>query len=92
MQKVKFLLGGFIIALVTAGFSFLVWGLWGLLIWSGLFAFVLIDVVYHLGAQGPLLHGFRSMVSGEIPDANIEARILSPRGWYDLDNRGRGKN
>jgi hypothetical protein len=92
MRKVKILLGGLIITLVTAGFSFLIWGLWGLLIWSGLFALVLIEVVYHLGAQGPLLHGFRSRVSSEIPDASIEARISSPRGWYDLDNRGRGKN
>jgi hypothetical protein len=92
MHKVKFLLASIIITLVSASFSFLVAGLWGLLIWSCLFTFALIEVVYYAGAKGSLLHGFGSTVSSNRPDTRIEASISSPRGWYDLDYRGRGKH
>jgi hypothetical protein len=67
-------------------------GIFGLFIWFCLFAFVAIEVLYHYGAKGPLSRSFRSHVSSDVPDARIEATTQSPRGWYDLDYRGRGRN
>ncbi|MGH2495735.1 MAG: hypothetical protein ACRDIV_13630 [Ktedonobacteraceae bacterium] len=91
MRKVL-LLGGLVIAIVSAWLSYVFFGLFGILIWSCVFAFVVIDVIYYYGAKTPLARSFKSQKSRDVPDARIERIVQGPRGWYDLDNRGRGKN
>jgi hypothetical protein len=81
-----------LISIVSAYVSFKVGGILGLLLWFCVFAWITIEVVYHLGAKGSFLHSFKSNTSSEVPDARIEQTIRSPRGYYDLDYRGRGKN
>ena len=76
------LICGIAISIVSAGVSFMLGGLFGLFIWLCLFVIVAVEVIYHLGAKG----------LSDVPDARIEATTHSPRGWYDLDYRGRGRN
>ncbi len=63
----------------------------GLAIWFCVFAFIAIEVIYYVGAKGPLARSFRSNTSSNVPDANIEQSFRSARGWWDLDYR-RGRN
>ncbi len=81
MQRIA-LICGIAISIVSAGVSFMLGGLFGLLIWLCLFVIVAVEVIYHLGAKG----------LSDVPDARTEATTQSPRGWYDLDYRGRGRN
>jgi hypothetical protein len=81
-----------LLSIVSAYISFMVGGLLGVFAWLCVFAFIAIEVVYHLGARGSLLRSFKSNTSSEVPDARIEQTTTSARGWYDLDYRGRGRN
>ncbi len=72
--------------------SYMIGGLVGIIAWFCVFAFIAIELVYYFGAKGSLLRGFNSNSSSEIPDARTGQTTQSPRGWYDLDYRGRGKN
>ena len=81
MQRIALICGS-AISMVSAGVSFMLGGLFGLFIWLCLFVIVAVEVIYHLGAKG----------LSDVPDARIEATTQSPRGWYDLDYRGRGRN
>jgi len=67
-------------------------GLLGLTIGIALSLFIIIEMVYHYGAKGSRLRSFRSNTSSDVPDAEISNNIQSPRGFYDLDYRGRGKS
>jgi hypothetical protein len=91
MKRVR-LLCAIVVSLVTVWISFMLGGLFGLLVWFALFAFVAVEVVYHYGAKGSLSRSFKSNVSSDVPDASIGATTSSSRGYYDLDYRGRGKN
>ncbi len=78
---------------VASGFiSFMLGSFLGLAIWFCIFAFIAIEVVYHLGAKGSLARSFRSNISSDVPDAHIEQSIKTARGRWDLDYRGRGRN
>jgi hypothetical protein len=89
-RKAIILIGGIILSLVMTYLSFIFGGPPGLLIWLCFLAIVALEVLYHYGAA--LFGSSRSRVRSEAPDPKIEASIRSPRGWYDLDYRGRGKN
>jgi hypothetical protein len=91
MQRVGFICA-IVISIGSACISFMLGGIFGLLIWSCLFVMVAVEVLYYYGAKGPLARSFRSHVSSSVPDSRIEATTQSPRGWYDLDYRGRGRN
>lgn len=91
MRKI-ILIGGIAVSVTSACLSYVFFGLFGILVWLCVFAFVVIDVVYYHGAKAPLSRSFKSRASSDVPDARIEKMIQGPRGWYDLDNRGRGKN
>jgi hypothetical protein len=80
------------LSIVSAYISYMVGGPLGIFAWFCIFAFIAIEIVYHLGAKGSLLRSFKSNTSSEVPDARIEQRTTSARGWYDLDYRGRGRN
>ena len=86
------LICGIIILIVSAYISFMLGNILGLFVWFCFFVLVALEVLYHYGAKGPLARSFRSKVSSDAPDAKIEAPTQSPRGWYDLDYRGRGRN
>lgn len=86
------LLGGIAISIVSVWLCYVYFGLFGFLICIGVFAFVAIDVVYYYGAKPSRARSFKSSTSSDVPDARIERMIQGPRVWYDLDNRGRGKN
>jgi hypothetical protein len=82
-----------VLALVGSAFiSFILGSFLGFAIWLCIFAFIAIEVLYHLGAKGSLSHSFRSNTSSEVPDARIEQSIRSARTRFDLDYRGRGRN
>lgn len=89
-HKAIILISGIVLSLALTYISFVVGGLFGLIIWLCLFAMVALEVVFHYGAA--LFGSSRSRVMNDVPDPKIEASIRSPRGWYDLDYRGRGKN
>ena len=80
------------IAIISAWLSYFFWGLFGLLIWLCIIAFVVIDVIYHYGTKQARGGLFNFRASSNAPDPRIEKMVQGPRGWYDLDNRGRGKN
>ena len=86
------LLGFILISIVSAYISYMVGGPLGIFAWLCVFAFIVIEIVYHFGAKGSLSRGFKSNTSSEVPDARIEQTTQSARGWYDLDYRGRGSN
>jgi hypothetical protein len=86
------LLGFILISIVSAYVSYMVGGLLGILAWSCVFAFIVIEIIYHFGAKGSLRQSFKSNTSSEVLDARIEQTTQSARGWYDLDYRGRGRN
>lgn len=91
MRKIIFLSG---IALLIAA-TYLIYqfgGLLWLIAWLCLVVFVFIEVLYHYGSKGSLFRSFRSRISSDAPDASIEMTTRTPRGWYDLDYRGRGRN
>ena len=92
MKRIAFIL---CIVLVAVGSAFIIFKLGsflGLAIWFCVFAFIAIEVIYHLGAKGSLSRSFKSNTSSQVPDARIEQSIQSARGWWDLDYRGRGRN
>lgn len=72
--------------------SFVFGGVLGLIAGIAISLFVIIEMVYYYGARGSLLRSFRSNISSDVPDAQISNNIRSPRGFHDLDYRGRGKN
>jgi len=91
MRKIILLSG---IALLIAG-TYLIYqfgGLLWLMAWLCLVVFVSIEVLYYYGSKGSLSRSFRSHISSDAPDARIEMTTRTPRGWYDLDYRGRGRN
>jgi hypothetical protein len=89
-RKAIILICGIVLSLVMTYISFIVGGLFGLLIWLSLFAIVALEVVFHFGAALFGSPGSRAM--SDVPDPKIEASIRFPCGRYDLDYRGRGKN
>ena len=86
------LLGFILISIVSAYISYMVGGPLGIFAWFCVFAFIALEIVYHFGAKGSPLRGFKSKTSSEVPDARIEQTTQTARGWYDLDYRGRGRN
>lgn len=92
MKRIAFILCIVLVAVASAFISFKFGSFLGLAIWFCVFAFVAIEVIYHLGAKGSLSRPFKSNTSSQVPDARIEQSIQSARGWWDLDYRGRGRN
>ena len=91
MRKIILLSG---IAFLIAG-TYLIYqfsGLLWLMAWLCLIVFVSIEVLYYYGSKGSLSRSFRSHISSDASAARIEMTTRSPRGWYDLDYRGRGRN
>jgi hypothetical protein len=72
--------------------SFLLAGVFGLLVWFCIFMLIGVEIVYFYGVKGPRIRGWRSNVGSDVPDSKTEANMQLARGWYDLDYRGRGKN
>ena len=70
--------------------SFIFGGLLGLTIGIAVALFIIIELVYYYGAKGSLRRSFRSNISSDVPDT--QTSVHSPRGYYDLDYRGRGKS
>jgi len=70
--------------------SFIFGGLLGLTFGVAIALFIIIELVYYYGAKGSLRRSFSSNISSDVPDA--QTSIQSPRGYYDLDYRGRGKS
>jgi hypothetical protein len=91
MQRIGFICA-IAISIGSVYVSFMLGGIFGLFVWCCLLAFVAIEALYYYGAKGLLSRSFRSHTSSDVPDARIEATTQSPRGWYDLDYRGRGRN
>jgi hypothetical protein len=81
-----------LISIVSAYISYMVGGPLGIFAWFCVFAFIVIEIVYHFGAKGSLRRNFKSNTSSEVPDARIEQTTQTAHGWYDLDYRGRGRN
>jgi hypothetical protein len=81
-----------LISIVSAYISYMVGGPLGIFAWLCVFAFIVIEIVYHFVAKGSLRRNFKSNTSSEVPDTRIEQTTQSARGWYDLDYRGRGRN
>ena len=94
MKRIALIICFILLSIVSAYVSYMVGGLLGIFAWFCAFAFIAIEIVYHFGAKGSLLRGFKSNTSSEVPDARIEqtTQTQSARGWYDLDYRGRGRN
>lgn len=92
MKRIAFILCIVLVAVASAFIIFKLASFLGLAIWFCVFAFVAIEVIYHLGAKGSLSRSFKSNTSSQVPDARIEQSIQSARGWWDLDYRGRGRN
>ena len=81
-----------LLSILSAYVSYMVGGPLGIFAWFCVFAFIVIEIVYHFGAKGSLRRRFKSNSSSEVPDARIEQTTQTARGWYDLDYRGRGRN
>ena len=92
MKRIALILFTLLVSVGSAFISFKFGGFFGLIIWSCVFVIIALEVIYHLGAKGPLSRSFKSKASSEVPDARIEQSTRSARGWYDLDYRGRGRN
>jgi hypothetical protein len=92
MQRIAMILCIVLGSIASAFISFMLGSFFGLVIWFCVFAFIAIEVIYHLGAKGSLLRSFKSNSVSEVPDTRIEQTTQSARGWYDLDYRGRGRN
>ena len=94
MKRIALIINIILVSIVSAYVSYMVGDLLGIFAWFCAFAFIAIEIVYHFGAKGSLLRGFKSNTSSEVPDARIEqtTQTQSARGWYDLDYRGRGRN
>jgi len=92
MKRIALILCIVLGSVASAFISFMFGSFLGLAIWFCVFAFIAIEVIYHLGAKGSLSRSFRSNTSSEVPDAHIEQSIQTARGRYDLDYRGRGRN
>jgi hypothetical protein len=91
MRKIILLSGvAFLIAAAFLIYQF--GGLLWLIAWLCLVVFVLLEVLYDYGSKGSLSRSFRSHISSDAPNARIEMTTRTPRGWYDLDYRGRGRN
>ncbi len=91
MKRIALILYIVLVAVASAFISFKLGNFLGLAIWCCVFAFIAIEVIYHLGAKGSLRRSFRSNTSIDVPDPNSERSIHSARGIYDLDYRGRGR-
>ena len=92
MKRIALITCILLVSVASAFLSFMLASFLGLAIWFCVFAFIAIEVIYHLGAKGSLSRSFRSNTSSEVPDAHIEQSIQTARGRYDLDYRGRGRN
>ena len=92
MKRRAFIMCFILISIVSAYISFMLGSFLGLAIWFCVFAFITIEIIYHLGAKGSLRHSIKSNTSSEIPDYRVEQTTQSARGFYDLDYRGRGRN
>jgi len=94
MKRIALIICFILLSIASAYVGYMVGGLLGIFAWLSVFAFIGIEIVYHIGAKGSLLRGFKSTTSSEVPDARIEQTTQSQtaRGWYDLDYRGRGRN
>jgi hypothetical protein len=92
MKKIALIICIVLVSTVIAFISFKLGSVLGLAIWFCILAFIAIELIYYLGAKGTLSRSFRSNTSSDVPDARIEQSIRSPRGRYDLDYRGRGRN
>ena len=92
MKRITLIICIILGSVASAFISFMLGSFFGLVIWFCAFAFIAIEIVYHFGAKGSLLRGFKSNTSSKVPDARIEQTTQSARGWYDLDYRGRGRN
>ena len=92
MKRIVLILCIVLGSVASAFISFMLGSFLGLAIWFCVFAFIAIEVIYHLGAKGSLPRSFRSNTSSEVPDAHIEQSIRTARTKFDLDNRGRGRN
>ena len=91
MRK-SILLGGIVLLITATYLIYQFGGLLWLLVWLCLLVFALIEVLYYYGSEGSLSRSFRSHIASDVPDARIEMTTRTPRGWYDLDYRGRGRN
>jgi hypothetical protein len=92
MKKTVLIICFILLSIVSAYVGYMVAGLLGIFAWLCVFAFIAIEIVYHFGAKGSLLRGFKSNTSSEVPDARNEQTTRTARGFYDLDYRGRGRN
>ena len=92
MKRTALMICIVLVSIASAFISFKLGSFFGLVIWFCAFAFIAIEVIYHLGAKASLRRSFRSQTSSEVPDARIEQSTQTARGWYDLDYRGRGRN
>ena len=85
MKRIALTICIVLVSVASAFISFMLGSFFGLVIWLCVFAFIAIEVIYHLGPK-------RSNSVSEVPDARIEQTTQGARGWYDLDYRGRGRN
>ena len=92
MKRIALIICFILLSIASAYVGYMVGGLLGIFAWFSVFAFIVIEIVYHFGAKGSLRRSSKSNSSGEVPDARIEQTTQTARGWYDLDYRGRGKN
>ncbi len=91
MKRIALILCIVLVSIVTGFLSFKFGSFLGLAIWFCVFAFIAIEVIYYIGAKGPLARSFRSNTSSEVPDAYVERSSRVARGRWDLDYRGRGR-
>ena len=92
MKRIAVIICFILLSIVSAYVSYMAGGLLGIFAWFSIFAFIAIEVIYHLGAKGSLSRSFRSNTSSEVPDAYLEQSTRTARGRWDLDYRGRGRN
>ncbi len=92
MKRIALILCIVFVSVAMGFISFKLGSFLGLAIWFCVFAFIAIEVIYYVGAKGPLPRSFRSNTSSEVPDARIEQSTQTARGRWDLDYRGRGRN
>ena len=92
MKRIALIICIVLFSVASAFISFKLGSFFGLVIWFCAFAFIAIEVIYHLGPKGSLLRSIKSNSVSEVPDARIEQTTQGARGWYDLDYRGRGRN
>src|SRR5690349_18247084 len=92
MKRIALILCIVLVSVASAFISFMLGSFLGLAIWFCIFAFIAIEVIYHLGAKGSLSHSFKSNNCSKVADARIEQLMRSARGMWVLDYRGRRRN